>query len=1101
MRRQPKIMLLALAALAAALLPAAAAQGAPPAKAAWLLTATALPSNFTPGVKGSIILGPEYLLHATNVGGAPTSGPVTLTDTLPSGLSVASAPGCTAVSQTLTCTFPGPVGPGEDLEVKIAIDIDPLASGSLLNQAQIEGGGAAPVSVQTTTPVSSSPVPFDFLPGFALPLTEADGAAATLAGSHPYQLSADLGFPTEKAIGLGGAGHLRDASIDFPPGEIINPAATPVLCTEAELTSEGFPGCPVASQVGTIDVITAGAASPEANTAQLYNMVPPPGQAASLAFDALGIGVFVHLTGGVRSDGDYGITGASADTLALTGHPVFGVRLQLWGDPSGESHDAIRGDCQDSSSLCPVARQKSALLTLPGECSGQPLISTAHADSWEQIGAFKSAAYQSSDLAGEPVSISGCNAVPFAPTISVAPTTNLTDSPSGLDVDLHQPQEPPHTEPLGGRASAALKDATVTLPAGMSVNPSQADGLGVCTTQQIGFAPSAGEIHFDKAPNTCPDAAKLGTLEVTTPLLAEYEEDGTKLATDPETGAPIPRPLHGSVYLAKPFDNPFGSLLALYLTVEDPQSGTVAKLAGEVIPDPVSGQLTTRFAENPQLPLEDIRLHLFPGARGPLITPPTCATHTTTSELVPWSSPEGLNANPQSSFDTAAAPGGGACPTTPAAAPNAPAFSAGTVSPQAGAYSPFVLKLSREDGSQRLTGIDTVLPPGLTGKLAGIAQCPEAQIAQAQARSHPNEGILERQGPSCPISSELGTVNVGAGAGPTPIHTQGHAYLAGPYKGAPLSLAIITPAIAGPFDLGAVVVRTALYVDPQSARIHAVSDPFPTILDGIPLDLRSVALRMDRPSFILNPTSCDRFAITGAATSALGQAAALSIPFQVGGCPALKFKPKLALKLSGPTKRSGNPALRAVLTMPSAGANVAKASVALPHSEFLDQSHIRTVCTRVQFAAAGGSGAGCPPGSVYGKARAITPLLDAPLEGPVFLRSNPEHELPDLVAALHGQIEVELIGRIDSAKGGIRTTFEGVPDAPVTKFVLEMQGGKKGLLENSLNLCKSTNRATALFDGQNGKVFDFKPVVKNSCRKGGGKKVKKPKHHGGHRGA
>jgi hypothetical protein len=288
-----------------------------------------------------------------------------------------------------------------------------------------------------------------------------------------------------------------------------------------------------------------------------------------------------------------------------------------------------------------------------------------------------------------------------------------------------------------------------------------------------------------------------------------------------------------------------------------------------------------------------------------------------------------------------------------------------------------------------------------------------------------------------------------------------------------------------------VVVRTALYVDPETTRIHAVSDPIPQILQGIPLDIRSLALVMDRPGFTLNPTSCNPFAVTGVATSPTGSTANLSSPFQVGGCAALGFKPKLAIQLKGGTKRSDNPALKAVLKLPAGGANVARASVALPHSEFLDQSHIRTVCTRVQFAAAGGNGAGCPAGSVYGRARAITPLLDAPLEGPVFLRSNPEHELPDLAAALHGRIEVVLVGRIDSHNGGIRTTFEGVPDAPVSKFVLEMQGGKKGLLENSVNLCRSTNKATAAFDGQNGKTGDSRPVVKAKCKK------QKAHHKGG----
>ena len=747
----------------------------------------------------------------------------------------------------------------------------------------------------------------------------------------------------------------------------------------------------------------------------------------------------------------------------------------------------MRGECAGrATNPCPVDPIDTAFWTLPGRCDQQPIATSIRADSWEQPGAFAQSTYESADLGGSPVSISACAGLQFEPTIKSSPTTNLADSPSGLDFSLHQPQ---HTE-LGQRASAQLRDATVTLPAGMVVNPSQANGREACSAAEIGLKTTVGEspAHFDKNPNTCPDAAKLGTVSVTTPLLAQRTEGGTKLATDPETKKPLLRPLAGSVYLAKPFENPFGSLLAIYLAIEDPASGTVAKLAGQIEPDPASGRLTTRFTDNPQLPIEDIDLHLFGGARGALITPPTCATHTTTTDLRPWSSPEGADAHPSASFATTATPAAGPCPAAPEQAPNAPAFAAGTLSPQAGAYSPFVFKLSREDGTQRLRAIDTTLAPGLSGKLAGIPYCPEAAIAAAQARSHPNQGILERESPSCPAASALGTVTVGAGAGPTPYYTQGHAYLAGPYKSAPLSLVIVTPAIAGPFDLGAVVVRTALYVNPESAQIHAVSDPLPTILDGIPLDLRSVALEMGRPGFTLNPTSCDPLAITGNATSAFNQLAPLSQPFQVGGCSSLKFKPRLALKLKGATRRGANPALRATLTMPPGNANIAKAVVSLPHSEFLDQAHIRTVCTRVQFAAAPGNGAACPPGSVYGHARAFSPLLDSPLEGPVYLRSS-SNPLPDLIAALDGQIQIALSGRIDSHKGGIRNSFDLVPDAPVSKFVLTMQGGKKGLLENSRNLCRSKNRAGALFDGQNGKTHDFNPLLKVRC----------PKHHKGHK--
>jgi uncharacterized repeat protein (TIGR01451 family) len=1096
----------------AALAPAAPmSAAAAPAAPAWKLSLTSVTTNFAPDSSGK----PTYVIAATNVGGATATGEITVTDTLPAGLTFVtggiystdlsaensgkSAP-CTAVGQTVTCAMQRPVPPGLIAQAEIEVQVEPGAPAAVTDEATIGGGGAAAdASARTTTGIDSQPPPFDFLAGEAglrAPLSEADGSPATQAGSHPYQLTVDLGFPFVKAgeywtVTEGG---LRDASSDLPPGLLVDPAASSVLCTEVQLTLHN---CPDGSQIGVATILST-VANIQSQPAALYNMVPPPGAPSSFGFDVGSVGIYAHVLGSVRSDGDFGLSGGSTDIVSLGKHPVLGVSLELWGDPSSDSHDYMRGICVAIGTVLgkpcspkPDEYTGTGVVTLPGDCPGHPTLTRAHADSWGQPGLFHEATYESADLQGNPVSVSGCNSLGFAPTITVKPTTDLADSPAGLDVDLHQPQQ----TQLESLATAALKEATVTLPEGLVANPSQANGLKACSAEQIGTLTPVGQTpaHFSAEPSSCPDASKIGTVEVSTPLLAQIDPETHAVVHDPETGQAVPRPLAGSIFLAKPFENPFGSLLAIYLTVEDPRSGTYAKLAGRVEPDPRTGQLTTRFEDNPQLPLEDVRLHLFEGARASLITPPVCGTHTTSSVLVPWSSPEGADATPSDSFQTTAAPGGGNCPTAATAAPNAPAFAAGTIAPAAGAYSPFVLRLSREDGSQRLGGIETTLPPGLAARFVGVPYCSEAQIAQAQSRSHPDEGILEQRDPSCPAASQIGTVEVGAGAGPTPIYTSGHAYLAGPYKGAPLSIVIITPAIAGPFDLGAVLVRTALYVNPRTAQGRAVSDPLPQILDGIPLDVRSVALKLDRPDFTLNPTSCDPMAIAGAATSASGQAAALTAPFQVGGCSSLAFKPKLSIKLSGGTKRSKNPALKATLRMPAGGANIAQASVALPHSEFLDQGHIRTVCTRVQFAAAGGNGAGCPAGSVYGRARAVTPLLDAPLEGPVFLRSNPEHKLPDLVAALGGQIDVELVGRIDSANGGIRTTFEGVPDAPVSNFVLEMQGGKKGLLENSVNLCRSTNRATALFDGQNGKVRDFNPVVGNGCK---GRK-KKGKAHGG----
>jgi hypothetical protein len=998
-----------------------------------------------------------------------------------------AASDCELLPAAVICEAAQTIVSSDWLQADIAVEAESGLTESPVVEAVVSGGGAPEARALARPALQEGSVPFGFLSPLQGPFSEEDGSASSIAASHPYQQTISFEFPTRVIAATRGtpvgSGHVRDIRVDLPAGLIANPSASPVLCTEAELEATE---CPTDSALGTLQVSAVSGSVAEGrvglSNTSVYNMVPPPGYPAELATNIADAGIYAHLLPSVRSEGDYGISVDIPDILALTKEPVFGSKSQIWGDPSSALHEENRGKCtgrseSDPDKKCPVDPQPIAFWTLPSRCDGEPLVTRASADSWEEPGILHHSSYAGADLGGNPVSVSDCDSLQFAPTIEAKPTTNLADSPSGLDVDLHQPQNFGKEE----RSDPPLRDATVTLPPGLVVNPSQADGLEACSEGQIGLLGESDEpgIHFSKQPNSCPDAAKLGTVEVTTPLVVRRDAEH-RLELDPESHLPIPRPLSGAVYLAEPFDNPFGSLLALYLTVEDPETGTVAKLAGEVRPDPTTGQLTTVFKENPQLPIEDIRLHLSGGARGALITPPTCGTHTTTTELVPWSAPDTPSATPGSSFQTTQQPGGGSCPTSPDQAANSPAFTAGTLSPQAGAYSPFVLKVSREDGSQRLASIDTTLAPGLSGKLAGIPECTEAQIAVATARSHPEEGRLERQSPSCPAATEVGVVNVAAGAGPTPYYTQGHAYLAGPYKGAPVSLAIITPAVAGPFDLGNVVTRVALYVNPDTAQIHAVSDPLPQILDGIPLDVRSVALKMERPGFTLNPTSCDPLAITGTAISAFGQSALLSQPFQVGGCSALAFKPKLSLRLRGSVKRTAHPRLIANLKARPGEANIAKAQVKLPNPVFLDQAHIRTVCTRVQFAADA-----CPAGSIYGKAQAKTPLLDQPLSGAVYLRSS-SHPLPDLVAKLRGPdsqpIEIDLAGKTDAVKAALRNTFEAVPDAPVSSFRLELFGGKRGLVEISDGFC-SARRANVQLTAQNGKTYDTRPKVAAKCPK------------------
>jgi hypothetical protein len=508
-----------------------------------------------------------------------------------------------------------------------------------------------------------------------------------------------------------------------------------------------------------------------------------------------------------------------------------------------------------------------------------------------------------------------------------------------------------------------------------------------------------------------------------------------------------------------------------------------------VTPDPQTGQLTATFDENPELPFEDFKLKFFGGSGGSLRTPAACGTYATTSSLEPWSAPQsGPPAAPADEWAIERGPGG-ACAASEAAQPSAPSFDAGTESPIAGAESPVVMNLKREDGTQQFSSLTLTPPEGLVAKLAGIPYCPEAALREAEAKS----GREEEAHPSCPAASAVGTVTAAAGAGPAPYYAPGKAYLTGPYKGAPLSLAIVTPATAGPFDLGTIVVRTALYVNKTTAQITAVSDPIPTILKGIPLDVRSVQVRLDHSGWGLNPTSCDPSAFGGTLMTAFGQNTPLQSRFQVGECGRLGFKPQLSLNLKGGVKRGKYPQLTATLAMPEGSANLASVSVALPHSEFLAQEHIGTVCTRVQFAASE-----CPAESVYGTATVQTPLLGYPLTGNVYLRSS-SNPLPDLVPDLRGPaeqpIELEADGRTDSIHGGIRNTFEYVPDAPFTKFTLQLSAGRKSLLVNSTNICTNPQKATVIYTAHNGAVVEAHPPLKIKCPK----KHKKHKQKRAHR--
>jgi hypothetical protein len=844
----------------------------------------------------------------------------------------------------------------------------------------------------------------------------------------------------------------KDVSVELPQGLIANPNAVP-KCSAVQFVStdvedkSNATGCPQDSQVGVTHIVFANSHEGTVDIIEpVFNLQPQQGEPARLGFIALRYPILIDTQ--LRSD--YGITAMvrGADSLAA----LFKTETILWGVPPADSHDSERitpYEAAHNGIETPTGTRTSGLAPVPFMLSptrcGQPFPIRATA-----------ASYQLPDLLSEGSALlpaaTGCALLDFKPELSIRPTTTQASAGSGLNVELEFPTDGLVQDSLTGEAEQKRVD--VTLPEGVTVNPSQAEGLGACSE-----AAFARETAASVPGEGCPERSKIGTVSAQSPLLDEA-------AT-------------GSLYVATPHQNPFGSLIALYMVLKIPNRGVSVKLAGKVALDAKTGQLVTTFDDIPQLPISSFDLHFREGARAPLVMPPACGTYASMATFTSWA---GQVETTYPSFEITSGPAGRPCPV--GVAPLGPGFEAGAINNNASSFSPYFLRASRADGEQELTRISAILPAGSLAKLAGVSQCSEGAIQGARAKTGMEESLV----PSCPQGSEIGHLLAGAGTGSALTYVEGKLYLAGPYRGDPLSVVAIVPAVAGPFDLGNVVVREGLLLNPDSARAEidgAHSDPLPHILAGIPLRTRDIRVHIDRPNFTTNPTSCDRQSFqavmwgSGIDPLSLGDdpSVALSAPFQAANCSRLGFKPSLTLRLIGGTTRAAHPALRAVVKARTRDANIGKAVVTLPHSAFLDQGHIRTICTRVQFRAHS-----CPAGSVYGQATAISPLLDKPLSGPVYLRSS-NHELPDLVAALHGIVDVNVAGRIDSLEGRIRTTFAAVPDAPVSKFVITMQGAKKGLIVNSRNLCTAPGRALVRLTGQNGKTHDFNPTVQANCGK------------------
>ena len=1092
------------AALAVALvaLAAGSASAASPA-AGWTIESVATPTNFSTGDDAQCAEDLErcdsYTVTARDAGSLPTSGgPVTLTDALPSGLRLVKVEFFSEIgvegredldsdckSTPLECTFTGQVQPDQTLGMIVSVEAEEGASSPLVNLATVSGGGVPEASTRTDTLLSTAVPPFG-VTSFDTDIAGLDGRADTQAGGHPYELTASIALNNVSRATGGGhyadasVQNLRDLVIELPLGFLASALATPT-CTLAQLSSEG--GCPPDTAVGYIHT------EPESILAlgsEVYNVVPEHGFPAEFGYSDLLKGAHVLYASVAPTPAGYvlRVTGRELPEVSLAD-----LSVTLFGDP-GE---------KDGSGDSP-----QALLTNPTACSGQSLQTSVHLDSWQAPGEWTedgkvlatpdgpqatplltSPGWVTASTESPPVT--GCEALAglFAPSLAAVPqrlqaanpaaveSNRQADSPTGLELELKSPSsEAPEVD-----ATPPLRTAVVTLPEGLTVDPSAGDGLQACSIAQIGWLgaegsggeplPNGGLANFSAQAPECPEESKVGSVELTTPLFGGV--------------------LSGAVYLAAQDENPFQSALAAYVVVEDSATGVVLKIPAELKADPRTGRLTVVLAESPQLPFSDLKLRFFSGPRALLATPESCGTYTTTSELTPWSASESDPGGPGAGGGSVAEPLNSFQIDEGCAGGFAPSFAAGSTNLQAGANTPFQASFSREDSDQELGGWSVSLPPGLLADVGSVPLCPEASA---------NAG-------TCPEASRVGRALAEAGPGPDPLSVSGKAYLTGPYNGGPFGLSIVVPVIAGPLDLGTVVVRQSLRIDPSTARITDVSNPFPTVLDvtgangetdGIPIRLRRVDVSFERPGgagFMFNPTSCAKLPLTGSVASAQGTSAAVSSPFQVTGCKGLPFKPSFtastaahaeALKDGAGASLNVRIASRGGASVRGEEANLKRVDLTLPRLlPARLQPTLQNACTAARFAK---DPASCPPDSFVGTATAVTPMLDVPLRGPVIFVSRGSAALPDLDLVLQGEgVEIVLSGGTEIKGGVTYAKFEAFPDVPISSFALSLPQGPhsalaSGLPTNKHSLCGQSLAMPATIEGQNG------AVVKRSVRVG-----------------
>lgn len=864
-------------------------------------------------------------------------------------------------------------------------------------------------------------------------VTRADGTPETQAGAHPFAMRTEIDFRrrTDGAGNVLPEEDVKTIDVALPAGFVGNPAQLP-RCAELRF-QQGT--CADAAQVGVVAIELAGNGGGQF---PVYNLDPQPGTPAQFGFQITGVPVRVDAR--VRSDDD-GISVRIRNVSQVL--PILSAALTMWGVPADARHDLQRGSClstdvnadgttdEPGEDACPVSLPPAPFLTNPSDCSRGPLQTTLRADSWQAPDVWRSAAFTAHDAAQQPVRLGGCERLAFDPQLTFAPLAGAApETPTGFRVDLTVPQD----DDPDRLATAHVRRVAVTLPEGVVVSTPSADGLEGCTPEQAGLGTDA--------PPACPGASKIGTVELVTPLLGE--------------------PMHGGIFLAAPTP---GRLLAMYLTAAG--SGVVVKLYGTIDADPSTGRVTTTFADNPQLPFERLTLRFKDGPRAPLTTSLTCGTATTVATISSHAQPA-IPVTATSSFLVSRDGRGTTCPPFGFR----PSFTAGSSNPVAGRPTAFALTVGRDDGQQQLGRITAALPPGLLGRISSVALCDDGAASAG----------------SCPAASQIGTVTVASGAGPAPLHLAGTVALTGPYGGGPFGLSIAVPARAGPFDLGTVVVRAAIVLDRSSARLTVVSDTLASILRGIPLKLRLADVRIDRPGFLLNPTSCRASAVGATVTSLGGAVAELASRFQVGDCAALPFRPRLGLAIGarGHTATDRTTPLTARLTMPGEQANVRAVRLTLPTAVNARLEAIaRQACTVEQFRADR-----CPPQLRIGSAEARTPLLHGRLRGGAWFVRNATRRLPDLMVALRGQVAVDLVGRVSVARDGrLATAFDTVPDVPISSFTLRIAAGRNAPLSLTRDVCspqvRRRLRAPLTIAAHSGRrVTRRQPIVVHGCGRG-----------------